>query len=73
MMYHFPGKQNEAVAVAGMTGEVIKDISVQKNVKVSTTAPYVVRLDGYPKLRTHFAESELEVLPPADDSSSSTS
>lgn len=67
VLYHFPGKRNEPVPVAGLIGTVAKNISMQDGEKMSATLPYVVHLDDYPKKETHFSESELEVV---DDSPS---
>lgn len=61
-MYHFPGKMNVPVEVAGLTGTIANDVSIHKGVKVSATLPYVVTLDEYPKSKTHFSENELEVI-----------
>lgn len=62
LMYHFPGKINEPVPVSGLTGTVITDVSILNDVKLSATSPYIVKLDDYPKSRTHFSEDEVEVV-----------
>lgn len=62
VMYHFPKLINKPVEVVGKKGTVIGNVSMEKGVKVSAIAPYVVRLDEYPKSKTHFAEDEIEVI-----------
>lgn len=63
IMYHYPGKKNEAVDVEGFEGEIIKDISVEDGVQMSATAPFLINFsESHPKFKAHLAEDELEAV-----------
>lgn len=62
VMHHLPGARKVPIDVVGMTGVLVKDISLQDGVPCSATCPYVVLLDAYDRSKAHFSEDELEVI-----------
>ena len=74
-MYHVP-KNKQGIALEGMTGEVVEDVTTYKGQELSATQPFVVAFEipnegGKPtKFKGHFEESEIalaEITDPIED------
>jgi len=62
IVYHHPLHKKEAYDIKGMEGEIVSILTEWQGRPISANLPVVVKLDGTKSFRSHFRETELELI-----------